>query len=258
MTTGLDLIRELGVRSQGRDPVWAAQGEAGGAPSGGSEGVDVTGAILALFAVALRRDPSAHQSYVEITTADLSATTYTVTIDGNAVDYDASAENPSDQDALVQGIAAAINNDGTVGALVSASAIDDDNDGTLDTVLIRNDDADETVTHTTAVSVSGGTGALSASEDADAASVRLWGRPEYQSGELASVSNTAGVRRIPWVLVNNGSFAALDYRGLTERADVAGFARLYLELFDVTGPSGSSIGAVQIQVGPCSDEGVGS
>lgn len=255
MSAGIALTRELGVRSQGREPVWVQQASNTGTPAQSNDGVVVSEAIVSSALMALRIDPSVHTSRVEITTADLTLTTYTVTVDGTAVDYDASVELPADAAALVSGIAQALNDDATVGPLVTASAVDANNDGVFDTVLIVN--AALETTHTTAASASGGSGVVVADEDATAASLRVWIRPKYRAQDLGSTDNVSGAERVNWVLPNNGAFGPFDFRGFAERFNSSGFDAIYLEAHTVTGPSGTGIARVIAQVGPCGDEGAG-
>jgi len=241
---GAELVKQLAVLSQGRDPGWVNQSDYDGTPETGTAGVNVIDAIVAMVALGLRRDPAAHASRVTIDTVDLTSSTYTVTVDGNAVAYDASAETPADQAELVEGIASAINTDGTVGGLVTATIEDTTGDGTVDTIVLTNN-TNNTTTHTTSVGVSGvgSTGVISFDEDADAAKLRLW--------LLADQANDTLDVPVPWLLANGGDFdTALDYRGFIERFHVAGASRVYVEAYDVTGPSGTSNGAVQIKIGP--------
>lgn len=253
MAAGIDLIRELGVRSQGREPVWAPQTDYTDTPNSSAAGVDVTGAIVAGVLCALRQNPAVHTSRAVVGVADLTLTTYTVTVDGTAVAYDASAGLPSDQDMLLTAIADAINADGVVGLIVTATAVDSDFDGILDTVELANILG---TTHTTAVGVAGGTGTLTANEDASAASLRVWVQPEYRAEDVQSAGNLSGAPIVSWVLANNGSFGPLDTMGFGERINVAGFSRVYVEAHTITGPSGTGLGRVLIQSGPCGDEGI--
>jgi hypothetical protein len=236
MTIGLDLIKELAERAQGRNPVWALQAVTTGAPTTVLSGIDVDEAILAMVHVGLRYEVHNHSSRVTVTTTDLTTSVYTVTVDGTAVAYDASAELPATLQALLDGIADAINLDATVNLVVLASV--ETVDDTL-TLVLRNITG-EASTHTTAVSVAGGTGVLAFVEDAISAALRLFG--------LARNST------LPWVKVNGADYT-LDHLGFLERFEVSGLSRFYVEVHTIVGPlSPVPTPVVSSSVGPCEVE----
>lgn len=239
-TIGVELVKVLAVLSQGRNPGWTIQAEATAEPATIVAGVNVLEAVVAQLLVACRRDPAAHTSRVTVDTVDLTVTTYTITINGTAVAYDASVESPADQAALVNGIADAINADGTVGPLVTATVTDANGDNTIDTIVLTNNTGAAT-THTTAVSVTG-YGALSFTEDYTGISFRLWGLPNTSN-------DTSLALALPWVLINSGDFT-IDYRGFVERIECAGFSRIFLEAYATTAPSGGTEGEGIFVVGP--------
>jgi hypothetical protein len=244
MATGFDLIKELAERAQGRNPAWVSQAAYTGAPSSAVSGIDVEDAIVALVSASPRREVHNHMSRVTVTTNDLTLTTYTVTIDATPVAYDASASLPATGAALLTGIADAINANGTVNLLVFATVEDLDGDGLAETIVIRNITG-EANTHTTAIGVAAGTGAMAFDEDATGMTLRLFCLP---------VNNTL-VPPLPWVMANNADAYVVDYRGFTERFEIPGVKRLYIEAHTVTGPASPSPNpTIAIATGPCEVE----
>lgn len=242
-TTGLDLMKELGQRAQGRALGWSTQPSYTGAPVGSSAGVDVREAIVSMVQISPRAEVHNHASRVRVTTADLAATTYTITINAEAVAYDASVETPASTQALLTGIVDKINADVGAAAIVLATLEDLDGDGVSETIVLRNITG-EANTHTTAISVSGGTGALEFDEDATGCKARL-----YLLADTEDATNLA--EPLPWCYVNGSTFDSIDWRGFKERFETSGEARLYIELYDVTGPASSSPNPViTVAIGP--------
>jgi len=223
--TGFDRIKELAIRSQGRDPEWKVQVAHTGAPIDLSSGVDVRNAIVSMLLVALRADASAFTSRVKVDTLDLTAT-YTITVDAVAVAYDAASELPLDLADLLAGIANAINDDVGASAIVSAVLEDQDADGIVDTIVLSNTTGTDNA-HTTALATTG-TAIMVMTEDAITAGVRVWFLPDTTGDGLT----------LPWVCVNAADYT-IDHRGFVERFETAGARRVYMEAFDVV-DSGSA------------------
>ena len=166
--------------------------------------------------------------------------TYTVTVDGNAVSYDASAASPAPADAadVLEDLAAAINADGTVGALVNAEALDEDGDGTVDTVRLRGlGEADYSI----AVSATGGA-ALTCEADPASCSARVW-------------LSARGTGALPpgWRVPNGGELGEITRRGFDERLGTGGCSRAYVEIHSITGVSSDGAGVTYVPrvfVGP--------
>lgn len=231
-TTGLDLMKELGQRAQGRSLGWSTQATYTNAPNGSASGIDVRDAIVAMVQISPRMELHNHASRIRVTTADLAATTYTITINAVAVAYDASAETPATTQALLTGIVDEINADAGAAAIVLATLEDLDGDGVLETIVLRNITG-EANTHITTIAVSGGAGALAFDEDATGCAARLF--------LLADTEDATSLGEpLPWCLVNGSTFAGIDWRGFKERFETSGEARLYVELYDVTGPASPS------------------
>lgn len=223
MTTVAE-IRQIQAQLAGREPRWALQADYEGAPASPEAGVSLANTIYLAIAISLREEVHRRTARVSITTLDLTAT-YTVTVDGHAVDYDADTASPSPSDAadVLQGIADAINADGTVGGLVTATAVDEDGDGTVEAVRLTGDaEADYTLD----ISATG-SAVLACVADATTA-----------SGRLYLTARGQGALPTSWRLAHNGELGAVDYRGYAERARTSGCGRAYIELYDIAGPSG--------------------
>jgi len=168
------------VASAGNDPrcesvIDASTTAAAGPPSPSTTGFSVSDALACDVRIALREDPTRRTVYL-VPTAD-AATTYTTTIDGNAVATTGDASLAT----VLADIADDINTDGTVGGIVLAEVVDADGDGVDDAVKLTTEqsklNADPTDdTFTLAVSVSGGSGTLTAYADPETASLDIYSR----------------------------------------------------------------------------------
>jgi hypothetical protein len=240
--TGFDLMKELGIRSQGRNPKYTLQAARTGAPASAAAGVSIEDAIVTMIDICPRFEVHNHSSRVLITAYDLTLTTYTVTIDGTAVAYDASAELPATSAELLNGIAQEINDNATANLVVLATVEDLDADGVAESIVLRNITG-EANTHTTAVSTAGGSGVLSFAEDAISMEARIYLLPENNS-----------LVRLPWRLVNSAEYV-ITYRGFCERFETSGNVRAYVEIHTITGPvSPVPSFAFKTAIGPCAVE----
>lgn len=235
----------------GRQPSWAALtlGNVAGIPDSVADGSPLSNAVVALLAVRPRVD--AHRRKGVVTVTHDATTTYTVTIDGTAI----SKATPTSADDCLIDLRDLIRADTTVGAAassptVSARCLDSDGEVTegtaaggnaavtLEVLGVVEDD------WSLAVSVSGGSGTITASVDAAAATVTLWGHPRDPGVQ----GLTEGWFRLP------GGVFSLDGGGMLERFQVAAVDRLYPQLSNVTGVAGDGAGVTQtvavIAVGP--------
>lgn len=240
---------ELNVLAGGAHPVWTEAeftGTLGAAPSavtptttslgaalsGGAAATQGSGALKAIVLVRPRLRSDRRQADVTIVYA--SGTTYRVTIAGTNVDTVATTDTKT----TIAAIAAAIQANGTVAALVTATAVDTDDDGDVDTVQIV---GDTEANFTLAISVTAGTGTIAAEVDAREVEGRVW---LLEGGEASSRDADS------WVPHWDQPFAtAIDWKGASKVLDVAGFSRLYLELYDLaaTGDSAGSGGAITLR-----------
>lgn len=238
MAVSSELIRQLAVIAQGRNPAWTRQTAFASIPAPGTNGVELDGAIVSCVLVQLRARPDRHASRLYVDTLDLAAT-YTATIDGNAVAYDAASEAPANLAELLEGVATAINADLTVGALVTATAVDLDGDGALDAVEVVNDTVGAT-THTTAWSA-GGSAVVSFDEDATAADLDLYVTPDTTGDTLAPSPG--------WALGNGASYT-IPQGGFFERFETSGVAALYARLSSITSPTPGATVRPLVWIGP--------
>jgi hypothetical protein len=233
---------ELGILQVGRLPSWRQQAGATGAPGDSNDGVYLDNAVVALFDVALRANPSFREANVTIATLDLTAT-YTITIDGNAAAYDAAAAGAADAADVIQGISDAINAAPAVSAIVTSIAQDLDGDGDVDNVRIRGDaEADYSITVAAT-----GSGDLDCEADASSCELRLFATMRGSKYDSSHEDPSA----TGWRLINAATYT-VDYRGIVERIVVAGLNRLYVEVDSVAGHASDSGATYQpsVSIGP--------
>jgi len=235
---------ELAILTAGRTPVWSTEDDSGSdlPPSAADSGVYLQRAVRALVHVSLRENV-AYRS-VRLTTTTVLTGTYTVTVDGNAVAYNATVEAPADINELLEGIAEAVNDDVTVGALVTASIVTQIGGDDFEILITGVGEADYSVDFTHS---STGSPTLTAVADRCSATMRLWWLPDARVGSTP-----------PQIWAWSGDVWTLDRRGWLERFDVAGLARLHVQLSDRAGHAGDSsivtYAAPAISIGPCLSE----
>ena len=133
------LATELSVLIGARDPQWKVQANNPLlAPASDADGVYLDNAVRALLTVQMRE--LTHCRTARLTIPSLTiGNTFTVTINATAVAYNSTGD--ANLDEVVDGIAAAIEANGTVGPLVSAVAVRGSDDavtpGVRDSVRIR-------------------------------------------------------------------------------------------------------------------------
>jgi hypothetical protein len=201
MSTWEDANR-LAVLAAGANPQWVEQTDYSGNPDSAASGVYLEEALQTQVIVDLREELHRRTARVTIGTLDLTAD-YVIEINGNAVTYDAGVAGPADATEVLEGIAAAINADVTVGPLVTAEAVDTDEDAVIDTVVIRGDaEADYSIDFSTRI---------------------------FQK------AGGSGDRPDGWRLVRGANAIAIDRYGFAERLETGGIDRFYVELYDVDG-----------------------
>lgn len=218
-------------------------------PPPGGGGVTVEGAIFADVDIVVREHPDYMTTRCQVTTTDLTAT-YTATVNGNAVAYDAAAAAPADLAELVQEWAAAINADVTVGPLVTADAADLDGDGLDDSIVIRGDSQQP---FTIAYSATG-SAVLATFRDAQTCCWRIYGR--VTEGGTTPTAPDDAARQVAWKRMLDESGRQLCGMTVIEndtiRVDVRGYSALYVQLYRVGYPSLTSFTQeAQAIVRPC-------
>lgn len=239
---------QLAILSSGRSPQWVAHAHTpatvaattGGAPSTAAAGVplsDTASGTAVKTLVGLSPRKAAHRRQAVVTLTYDAATTYTVTVGGNAV---ATAAN-TDAATTLTDLADDLNASAPVAALVTATATDADGDGTIDSVTIVGDaEVDWSIDAT----VAGGAGTVTVVADPATLTVRVW----------LYGANDALTGHPGWQLANNGGLSSIDRRGYVERFDTAGIGRLFLEVHAITavGGDGASVTySPTLAVGPC-------
>lgn len=214
-----DSVR-LSFLAAGDNPAWEQQTDFTGLPEDDNDGVYLSGALRTLCVVRLRQYLHFRRSQVTITTLDLTSV-YRITIDGNNTNYDAGGAGAATLQDVLDGIAAAINANGSVNTIVLAETGDLDADGVDDCVGIRGlTDANYTVAFT----VVSGSAVMAVAADPRTATLRIY-------GQLKGPSNT---RPPGWTLIAD-AIVSVDRYGWSEMLNTAGYDRLYLELADVAG-----------------------
>lgn len=99
---------------------------------------------------------------------------------------------------------------------------------------------DPTNTFTVAVSAAGA-GALEFDEDATGGAIQMF-----------LVAGGAGLlpASTQWIAARNGEFTGIDYRGLVERVDCAGFSRIYPRATAITSPTTGATATYTLKLGP--------
>jgi hypothetical protein len=241
-------LNDAGLRAIALTPEWVDQDATAdsytGAPTSQNAGVYLQGSPRCVIHVALRAHVHRREAHVTMITLDTGAT-YTVTIDGHAI----AKATPTSENNLLTSLAASINASGTVNTIVTASALDSDGVDVsvsgnpaveLFLVGVEEDDWSLDIGAT-------GTGALAATADASTCGVRLFATP----GGIIKDGSTGNANG--WVKPANAAWS-VDYRGLMERADCAGFDRGYLELYTIDGHAsdGASVELTiaKVMIGP--------
>ena len=253
-----ELANILAILAVGRKPQWVQQTPAAkytGAPALDSAGLTLQDTPTTIVDLLLRREAHRRTLHVTMTTLDAGAT-YTVTINGTAITF----ATPSNEDALIVGLQAAITADATVGQAAGTPIVDSnmlDSLGvlTLGTVAGGNPAVTlvvfgEAEAHYTAGVASTGTGKINADADADAATLRVWLKPKV-GGAVTPAS---------WRVVNGGASYSIDFRGFVDRFNTGGMSRMYTELFGVSGTgdvptaNGTITYFTALLIGPTIDE----
>lgn len=233
-----DRANQIAVLSGGQEADWQDQpgvvavalNGGNGVPTGVSDGVALGGALKALVIFDPRLDNAARRVNLAVATIDITET-YRVVIDGNVVDYDALADAAANLQDILEGLRDEVNNDVTVGALVTASVTDDDGDGIDDTVLlVGKTPAHYTLDHSPHA---GGAilGDLASVAEPDVADLTVWA----QAGGKTRPAKPGGWRPIP-----GGFFPGIGEDGFAERFDTASVARLYVQ-YESLGGTGDDV-----------------
>lgn len=238
---------ELAVLAAARSPDWENCPSPTSEPANAAAGVALQGAVRTLVQVSLREQVHRRTVRLGIVNPDL-ASTYTVTIDGTAVAFNAAGAGAADLEDVVDGIASAINANGTVNQIVSATAVDanDTTTSPRSKVLIRGlTGAAYSVNFTE--SGPGTNPTLSAVADRESCDLRL----VWYAGAREGVE-------APGRWASSGGLLTLDRWGYLERFDTAGLDRCHVLLTGLLGHPGDgsmvTYIAPLVQVGPCLSE----
>lgn len=241
---------ELAVLAAGRAPKQTDGASVTSEPANAGAGVYLEQAVRTLVEVTLREET--HRRTVRLgITANLDLlSTYTVTIDGTAVAYDAAAGSAADLEDVVDGIAAAINANGTVNQLVTATAVDDDDTTTSPRtkVLIRGLSGQAYAVNFTEVGP-GTNPTLVALADYESCEMRLWWLAGARVGSEASGRWVAPSGPVP-----------VSRFGFEERYDSAGLDRCHVQVLNLLGHPADGLmvtyAAPVVKIGPALSEEV--
>lgn len=262
MGTNIDL-NAAGLVSLALKPEWVDQSTYTGAPETAEDGVwlngglgSATGTPKADFLVALRDEVHRRKALITVDTRDATAN-YTATVNGTAI-ATTSGAFATDDTILVE-LQAKITADATVGdaaganQVVTSVLLDSDGDETVGTAGGGNAavslQVQGTVNEDYSIAVSaGGTGVLACEADAASCDIQVWVYP-------GGIIQTGSTGYAGWVKPIAALFEDIDYGGATERLDVAGYARMYVELLNIDGHAsdGASVtySVAAVLVGPC-------
>lgn len=223
-----------------------------------TSGVAISGRMAIFILPGLRVDPFRRTAYVVVSTLDLTAD-YTLTIDGNDVTVNGPFTDRAD---LMNQWAAAVNADGTVGAIVVADAWNG-YDASGEYVLRVRGTGDyygvDALTYAFDASATG-TAALALSAEAESAQMRLYAQPGHTPiGGSSTADGSASVawREIAAATATGLARYAIGTGGMCIRGDCSGLGRMAALLTDVTGVPGDGASVTQIarvDLTPCSQE----
>jgi|GEM_PF-3408730 hypothetical protein len=256
-TAGFQLANTLAVLFAGRNPQWEEQTSYTGAPATAAAGVALQSSVVALLVAALRSEVHRRIADVTMTVLDVAAT-YTVTINGNAINH----ATPANEDALLIGLRNAVTADAVVGGAAGANQIVEarclDSAGAVTAGAGAGGNPAETLQILGTVNAdwtidigATGAGALACVADAKTATLLLYEYPDTTS----TLNSTVDPPEV-WTQINGGT-VSLDYRGATERVETGGLARICAELASVAGAGdGATVThrAHGVWFGPCVDE----
>ncbi len=276
---GFDGANLLAILTSGRKPRWARQidptdtfdpptTDGNGAPASASAGVAtvISGqqSVITNVKISLREDVGFRTVLVTMAALDITAT-YTVNVDGTAINY----ATPSDEDDLLIGLRDAILADATVGGaaganqIVTAECLDSSDAVTTGTVAGGNAATTLRIKGATGSSnyepdysiaySATGTGDLQVVADAVTATARLYVLADDSSLAVAAETPSA------WDLVNGTAGVAITRRNWTDRITSAGYQRVYVELDLIAGDGGDGADVLYragggVFVGPCIQE----
>jgi hypothetical protein len=213
--SGFTTATELAILNSGRVPLWTKQSGYAGAPDAVGDGADLGTSTRAAVVVALRQEAHRRRIDLAVGTFDAAAT-YTLRISGGT---SLAVAAPASVSALFASLAAAVLADSGSAALVTATA------SATGLTLLGKAEA----TYYASWATSGGSAVVSATGDAETATARVW---VQWAGTAASGSTApAGL----WACAKDLDAVSVTRRGWTHRLDVAGMARVWVELASVTG-----------------------
>lgn len=241
------LSNMFAVQSVCANPLWTPQSGYTGAPSSLAAGVDVAASVAAGWQVQLRPRAAVtgfpgRQVVISIDTLD-DAADYTLTVDGTDCTYSASGGDTIAD--VLEGWAAVINAEVTASLVVVAVA-------TSTTLTVTGlGEADWTIGLAAT-----GTAEVSGVADPTTASARWW-----VYGSAGSNYNTNYASGQAWTLAGGLPGLTYDYRGAGDIVATNWAARLYVELYGITGSgdvagSGATITyAAQVVIGASQGSG---
>lgn len=218
MTDLFQKANEAVLRTAGAETEWEEQSSYLGRPATTIAGVALNGSIATSLGIDLRKEVHRRSVSVSIKTSSLTDT-YTLTLDGTSVNYDAAAGGALDDGDVLNGLKAAVVGNGTTNVLVTVETYDDDDDGIDDRLEIVGQGEDDFSVAWSSSSA----GELAIEADASSCDYVVWLVPEGSKSPLV------------WRKAGNGLFTGVDSSGEDRRFNTASRSRLYAQLKNILG-----------------------
>lgn len=194
--------------------------------NGTNTGISVVNAVSAYLMISMRHAAGQKSAYMTITRS-LWGSSYSYAFWVNGTTYTTTGQ--ASAEATVDVLAAAINAAASATTDPRAVAIASDTSGTIDTLYVYALDVAATgaasALRVNATTTNSATGAIKGYVDPTACKARVWGKIARPSTLPIDT---------PWLLIQNGDIGAVTVRGFMERLNVAGFERIYVEMYDIT------------------------
>ena len=225
----------LAILRSGRAPVWVT-GSSLTPPALVTDGAALNAAVITLLHVSMRVAPAHRTATLTLPGGAALTGNYTVTVDGNAVVYNATAGAPADLAALMTAITAAVVGNGTISAIVDAVDVA----SALILTGVGEEDFSIDFTHS-------GATVCEIEADPSTADLRMW----WFAGARVGVTP-------PQIWTWDGDDYSVTHRGMVRRFETAGLDRVMVQLYNVAGHPGDGALVTYtdpiVSIGPCLSE----
>jgi hypothetical protein len=218
MTDIFALANEAVLRTAGAVSEWEEQVDHTGRPASTIAGVPLNGSIATTIVVDLRHEIHRRRCVITVETSGLTDT-WGLSIDGNAVSYDADVEGAVNDGDVLLGLKADIEATPAAAVLVSAEVLDLDDDGVVDTLILYGKGEDD----------------YSIDWSSDAAGVLGVEADAISCDYIVRTMADGAKAPTPWRRAGNGKFDGLDTDGDDRRLNTASRARVHVQTLNVAG-----------------------